>query len=270
MKKIIHMSDLHVGYRNFDERYRVLIDNLIFEKGDKASTYVIVITGDLVNNANKKESFKDVRKGIDGLRKAGFHDVLVVPGNHDYGTGNKGNKKFVKIFKDHFYDGDVEFPKKDIIQRVAFIGLDSMSAELSWKDELFAEGQIGQHQLEKLDEILREKDVRHCLKRVIYLHHHPFKWRPLHQLKDSKKLKKILMNAIADGITIDAVLFGHNHEGKPHHGKWGIHRCYDAGTATLKPRPKFVNWSPWFQIRSATRVIDLNQDPHFDYELHLL
>ncbi|MCD4781756.1 MAG: metallophosphoesterase [Candidatus Omnitrophica bacterium] len=270
MKKIIHMSDWHIGYRAFDKRMDVVIDNLIIEKGDRAGQYVIVITGDLVNNARQENCFQTVKRGLDQLDEAGFKHILVVPGNHDYGTGNKGSKKFVEIFQQTFFGREIDFPKKDIIDDVAFLGLDSMSAELNWYDDIFAEGEIGKHQLQVLEQLLHAKDVNKCRKRIIYLHHHPFKWRPFHQLKDSRKLKKILTQAMAGGISIDALLFGHNHQGHAHHGQWGIERCYDAGTATLKPRPSFVKWSPWFTISSSTRVMDLSQDPRQDYILNLL
>lgn len=271
MKRIIHMSDLHVGYEDFGERFCTIVDNLIFEKGDKASDYILVITGDLVDNAHHTDSYREVRSGLDTLKEAGFKHILLIPGNHDYGTGDHGNKKFVKLFQQTFYGDETGYPRKDIIDGIAFIGLDSMAEELNWYDELFAEGELGDHQLQHLNTMLKGDEVSSCKKRVIYLHHHPFKWRPLHQLKDANKLKDILVGAIDGGISIDAVLFGHNHEGNAHNGHWGIPRCYDAGTATLKPRPQYLNWCHWFQIKSSTRVINIEtEDVHLDYQLPLL
>lgn len=271
MKRIIHLSDLHVGYKDFDQRFKMIIDNLIFEKGDKSQEYVIVITGDLVDDANNLESSGKVKEGFAVLKKAGFEHILVVPGNHDYGTGDFGDKKFVKEFQHVFYGREISFPKKDIIDGIAFIGLDSMAEELNWHDRLWAEGELGARQIQLLAKMLEEEDVRACRKRVVYLHHHPFKWRPLHELKDSRKLKKILKSVIDKNISIDALFFGHNHQGKAHNGKWNIARCYDAGTATLKPRPDWVNWCPWFQIQSSIRVIDIEtDDERGDYVLPLL
>ena len=267
MKEIIHISDLHVGYKHFQDRFLSVINHLRGELAHAPSHYVIVITGDLVNDANKKGSYAEVRRDLDHLRDLGFHHVLVIPGNHDYGTGHKGSKKFVRLFQETFFGAEVEYPKVDIIDRIAFIGLDSMAAELEWYNDLWAQGQIGREQLGRLEQILHRDQIRSCVKRVIYLHHHPFKWRPLHQLRDSRKLKKVLTGAMAEGISIDALLFGHNHEGKAHNGTWGIARCYDGGTATLKPRPKYVDWAPWFQVRSSTRVIRLDQDPDADITL---
>jgi hypothetical protein len=81
-----------------------------------------------------------------------------------------------------------------------------------------------------------------------------------------------LLGVINDGISIDAILYGHNHAGKVHNGHWKIPRCYDAGTATMKPRPEWLDWLPWFEEKSAIRVIDLKrtEPPFNDYILSLL
>ena len=260
MKYILHMSDIHFGYGDLTCDYFDLIDEIIVQKQHQADDIIIVITGDIVDDANDLENYKQAKKGLDILRGAGFNNILLVPGNHDYGTGSNGNKKFVKIYKEIFFGSEVEFPKLDIIDDIALIGLDSMSSELHWYDHVWAEGELGKRQLLDLDKILRSEEVCSCKKRIIYLHHHPFKWRPLHQLKDSKKLKKILNSIIQDGISVDALLFGHNHQGHEHNGTWGIPRCYDAGTATLKSRPKCINNSRWFKVKSSTRFIDIEND----------
>jgi len=75
------------------------------------------------------------------------------------------------------------------------------------------------------------------------------------QLKDGDRLKSIIENRV------DMLLFGHYHKdsssaGKIYHGKWGIPRCYNAGSSTHK------NGNTGFQ-----RVIDLsNPDPRMDYD----
>ncbi|MDP8266799.1 MAG: metallophosphoesterase [Candidatus Aceula meridiana] len=266
MKKILHMSDLHIGYRNSKDKFLKIIDELPIDKKE-ASKYVVIITGDLVNNANKFGSYEEAKEGLAYLKKRGFHDVLIVPGNHDYGSGTKGHKKFVRKVQEAFYGKEIVFPTVDIISRMAFIGLDSMAQELNWYDALFSEGELGKRQLERLGEIFLKDRIRACTKRVVYLHHHPFQWRPLHQLKDSRKLKRVLKKAMESGVSIDALLFGHNHQGGSYNGRWDIPRCYDAGTTTLKARSKSISWAPWFNIRSSTRVIDLSRNPSHDYIL---
>jgi 3',5'-cyclic AMP phosphodiesterase CpdA len=264
MKKIIHMSDLHIGYKNLAERFNAVVDSLCAAIDNKTSDYVVVITGDLVNDATLSHGYEEAHKGCDRLRECGFKDILVVPGNHDYGTGNLGNKKFVQFFKETFFDRPVHYPKVDIIEDVAFIGLDSMAKEIEWYNKFWAQGRLGSAQLAALKAILESDAVRVCAKRVIYLHHHPFDWRPFHSLKDARALKKILDGAMTSGVSIDAILFGHNHEGNAHNGEWNIERAYDAGTATLKMRPVFMRWVKWFQVRSAIRIIDLEKSPDSD------
>jgi hypothetical protein len=72
-------------------------------------------------------------------------------GNHDYGTGSHGDKKFVKIFQQTFFGDELAYPKKDIIVNVAFFCLDSMAEELHWYDELWAQGELGSKQLSALN-----------------------------------------------------------------------------------------------------------------------
>ncbi len=266
MKKILHMSDLHVGHEDLADRFRRIADEIIERYQRQASEFVIVITGDLAHNANKLDSFRRVKQTLDFLKEAGFEHILTVPGNHDHGTGEMADEKFGKIFQEIFYGQRIEFPKLDIIDGVAFLGLNSMEEELQWYDRFWAEGELGSRQLRRLETLLLSQNVRNCQKRVVYLHHHPFKWRPFHELKDSKELKKVLVSVMNTGVSIDALLFGHNHQGKPHNGEWGISRCYDAGTATLKSRPKCLDWFHWYQIQASTRVIDLaNEDTSSDF-----
>ena len=272
MKSIIHLSDLHVGHEGCRERFFRLIDNLKSQRAAGAGHLVLVITGDLIEDANHPEDFQVVRRGLDDLRQAGFQDILVAPGNHDYGSGSRGDKKNVTVFRECFYADEHPFPRVDIIEEVAFIGLDSMAEELNWDDEIWAEGELGEPQLSRLESLLQQDEVRRCQKRVIYLHHHPFDYRPLHQLKDSKRLRAVLIRAVTAGIGIDAILYGHNHEGKSHNGEWGIPRCYDAGSATLKPFPFWARWlMPWYRCRSAIRQIHLDwEETGKDRVLHLL
>jgi 3',5'-cyclic AMP phosphodiesterase CpdA len=226
-----------------------IVTRIIFTKED-ASNYVIVHTGDVVEDATRGGSYEEALAHFNRLREAGFA-LLFVPGNHDYGTGSLGSGEYVGKFKKYFHGKkNVQYPIKTIIDDIAFLGLDSMAEEVNWYDRLFAEGELGKKQLARLLETLKEDDVKNSKYRVVYLHHHPFHPKPFHQLKDSKELGDILKKG-----NISALLFGHNHDGKIWSGKWGIPRVYDGGTSTGKegkPNPH--------------RVIDLSRDPAFDYD----
>lgn len=250
MKKIIHLSDLHIGHRGLSDRFGCIIQNLIFAK-EPASDYIVVITGDLVETATRPGNLKEARFHVETLEVAEFR-VLVVPGNHDYGTGTLGDKKHARSFNQVFFGSPiVEYPKLDIIDGMAFIGLDTMAEELDWHDRLFAEGELGEAQRQRLAAMLDSAPVEACDHRVVYMHHHPFDPVPFHQLRDSGELGQILMRH----GRIDVLLYGHNHAGKKRNGKWGIPRCYDGGTSTRK------NGAP-----GEHRVIDLSRDPRLDYD----
>lgn len=249
MKKIIHLSDLHVGHDNLSTKLGDIVTRMIFHK-TPASNYVVVISGDTVEDATRDGSYDEASAHLNRLKQAGF-SVLIVPGNHDYGTGSCGHSKYVKKFKRHFFGTtDIKYPKVDLIDNIAFIGLDSMAAEVNWYDFLWAEGQLGKKQLKRLGKILESEEVTNMKYTVVYLHHHPFDPKPFHHLKDSEKLGRKL-----EGHSVDALLFGHNHDGRVWSGHWGIKRVYDAGTSTGKDGKDSIH-----------RVIDLSQEPASDYD----
>jgi predicted MPP superfamily phosphohydrolase len=253
MKRIIHLSDIHVGHDDCGIKFRTLIDNITFLK-QPAKNYIILITGDIVDNANHSKYIDEAVEAIRSLEERGYR-VLVVPGNHDYGTGTIGNRKFVGLFKEKYYNTRKKsYPKLDIIDKIAFIGLDSTAEELHWLDRFLSEGELGKGQLSRLKKILKEPELINR-KKVVYLHHHPFDFKVGMQLKDSDELRSIIENKV------DMLLFGHYHvdpssAGKIYHGMWGIKRCYNAGSSTHK------NGNIGFQ-----RIIDLsNSDPRMDYD----
>jgi DNA repair exonuclease SbcCD nuclease subunit len=255
--KVIHLSDLHLGWKDKKtnqstiERFDRITKNLtvLFKPARK---HIIVITGDLVNNANKPNLYQIALTKINKLKNAGFH-VLVIPGNHDYGTGTSGNIKYVEKFKKTFYNNTmIEYPKIDIIGNILFLGLDSTAKELHWYDFFFANGELGTDQLNRLEKILNNHKYDKY-KKIVYLHHHPFHPRPGHELKDSKKLKNIIKGKI------DALLFGHNHNGYNLNNFWNIKRCYDGGSSTRKKNSQ-----------ASIRVIDMEKDAKYDYIIEIL
>lgn len=89
-RRIIHLSDLHIGLNNDtipEIQVRNIIDAIIRTYPQEKDSYeyprpIIVITGDLVDFYSPKNL--DIASNLlDQLRVAGF-TVLVVPGNHDY------------------------------------------------------------------------------------------------------------------------------------------------------------------------------------------
>jgi predicted MPP superfamily phosphohydrolase len=68
MKRIIHLSDLHVGHKECGARFQAIIDNIKFLK-QPASNYIVVITGDIVNNANHSEQTDEAVNAIEQLEE---------------------------------------------------------------------------------------------------------------------------------------------------------------------------------------------------------
>ncbi len=260
MKKIIHFSDLHIGYEDLEERFSLILMNMMFTK-QPPEDYIIVITGDLVNNAYENGAHQKAFSYVESLCKTGYR-VLVVPGNHDYGNGVCSDKKFVPLFKNiYFKNPDIIYPKLDIAGDqdgdLAFIGLDSMEEELNFFDRIGADGELGEAQLQRLDLMLSSPEVRNCLYRIVYLHHHPFETGFSHKLKDSEALGRLIMkyNQDKESPYVHALLYGHMHHGKKRNGAWNIPRCYDGGSTTKKQ-----------DAPGEHRVIDPGRDARWDYD----
>ncbi len=257
MLKILHLSDLHIGTENLGARFQNMVTELI--KLEKGENYVVVITGDIIDDYTIGGALEEAKEQIDRIKNAGFH-VLIAPGNHDcgdYRTIPVSSKEGMKKFKTVMYSNPSQkFPQFEVIEDIAFIGLDSMEGELEKQQGYWADGEIGKAQLKDLEKLLKEEKVTRCDKRVVYLHHHPFTtgpwyirwWRAIfHGLDDAKQLKKILKSS-----NIDALLFGHNHVGKAWNGKLGIKHVYDAGSSTGKGDKKVDN-------KKEHRLIDLSK-----------
>jgi 3',5'-cyclic AMP phosphodiesterase CpdA len=254
MKKIIHLSDIHIGYKDCEQKFDSIVNNIIslFSPDE----YLIVITGDTVNNANQEENLVKAKSFIKKLENKKFK-VLIIPGNHDYGTGYSARHEHVRKFKEvYFGNANLEYPKVDIDDGIVFIGIDTNEEELHWYDRFFADGEIGRDQLSRLEAIIND-GTNSTLKKVIYFHHHPIDSKPLRQLKDALKLKEII-----DG-KVNAMLFGHNHNKKIDsfrnlNGEWNIQRVYNAGSAT------HIGGTIGFH-----RVIDLLKPPATDCVIDL-
>lgn len=231
MIKILHASDLHLGWNgntNY-QRLKKMFEEII--ANNDVSEYVLVVTGDLIDDEDDdfefhyidgtiiKKSVQEVASDLISLFKGKVKDILIVPGNHDY-YGSKGNgikhcEACVKKFNKNIYGSETkEFPVLNIIDNTAFIGLNSAHPKFS------ATGKIGTKQRNKLKELLnKNEEVKSAKNVVVYLHHHPFKLKKWYQqeglfdiayegamqLLDSEELLEIIEGKV------DLVLFGHRH-----------------------------------------------------------
>lgn len=285
--KIIHFSDIHIGYKDkeylgkyslADNRFSLIIDNLYAKLKElnklKKKDYIIVITGDLVNQAGDSynegdyQNYRIIKNKLTELNKSGFKNILIIPGNHDYYKPYlHAQQKLVQVFKDNFWDFTQKpaltdnYPRLNIINKVAFIGLDSMSAESGPIKSWGAGGKLGKPQITRLIDLLNNNvNIRKCKYRVVYLHHNPFDTHYWHILEDAQEFKDLLTsyNNTHSNKKIDLLLFGHTHNSQKYHGNCGISRCYEAGTATRKECKSGVH-----------RLIDIeNPNKDIDLDLH--
>ena len=75
MKKIIHLSDLHIGFEDLSSRFDEITNNIIFAK-QPASEYIIVITGDIVDDATSPTYYEQAQGHIEKLRAAAIPGEL--------------------------------------------------------------------------------------------------------------------------------------------------------------------------------------------------
>lgn len=258
-RSIVHLSDLHLGAEHSDSRMITLIRNLCRRFPERPRP-VVLISGDLVNQPFGS-MYDRMERYLVQLRSEEF-PVLVVPGNHDYGMGFFNWPPCERAFRKKFLHSDTtSYPVLDIIDDIAFIGLDTSAAELHWFDFLGPNGEIGSAQMRRLSALLSDPRVVDTRHRVLYMHHHPNDsgsfmglkdWHPLHQLIDKPGL-------------FSAVLFGHRHLVVPE-GKAAsrplqhIPRVYDAGASLGKKG----------YPQGPHRLIDLDADPATDTDLRLL
>jgi len=223
--RIIHLSDLHIGYRDCGAKAARIVENIIAYENPVSN--IIVVTGDIADRGVDDNDLAAGLKHMVELRRNGF-TVMICPGNHDYGTGLVNSAKTARKFREMFLPQIKEFPQLDIVKDVAFIGLDSTADELHWYDRYFADGELGAEQLAGLEKIMNDPALKDKTK-VVYLHHHPIHFLPFHQLKDRNKLKNIIAGKV------DILLFGHLHFGGTYHNTWGIKVVIDGGSSTGKP-----------------------------------
>ena len=234
--KIIHLSDLHVDKSVDHNKGYLTILNYLKNSPDIKNDCVIVITGDLIDNAkvdfeNNTGKLQKIWNEINAL-KSKVAEIFVVPSNHDYGNKYIISEDYMRYFKTIIYGNDnIPFPRcSPAIGDYIFIGLDSNEAEIGVKRNESSEiylgtiGKIGESQRNELEKIITDKNNR-GKKFILYFHHDPISHRPVMFLEDRNDLKKIIKN------NISLLLCGHTHKFRKWNA-WGI-PIYNAGCSTF-------------------------------------
>lgn len=236
MQRFIHLSDLHIRwFKDAPENTALsfLVPQIVkrYEAGVKPT---VLITGDITDDGTEQQ-YKEAVRLLKPLQDNGFR-LLVVPGNHDYGTaGNvyleKSLERYEQIILRDFLRLDVPkdgefYPYVVESDDVVFIGVDSVVANLH-STVHYAAGEVGEPQRKVLRSILdRYTEVIQTKVIVTYFHHHPFDRRRVMQMDDAKEVMNIV-----SGRT-DFLCFGHDHVAESHHDKDRIDWILAAGKTT--------------------------------------
>jgi hypothetical protein len=268
--RLIHLSDFHYGVPELTQNFYRVMKQIDEKFGPKAGESVIIITGDLVDIAERIEDgdtlrfyqkeYAAVAASIDTLRQKGFL-VLLVDGNHDLKVkdtayqGKNANRKenYVKLdlkkeFCAAFYmpqeEPEKAFPLFDIIDGIAYIGIDVMDSGTEGLEPSFLERRyrlyyrndevafgIGSGQLDRLSGLIAEIESgkRACTGVVIYMHHID----PPRENADFRRFFERL--AALKKVPLIAILSGHTHRSSTPGAENGSSLpIFVAGTTTGK------------------------------------
>ena len=226
LTRILQISDLHIGEgEEVDKNFDLIVERII-DKGEnendwKGNKPLILITGDIVNDGEEVQ-FIHARNYLYRLINAGFK-LRLIPGNHDYGkNGNDANEKSFDLYKKYFsHFHEMEYPLCEPLNEPSspnghfLVGLNSMEI---FTASNFAEGRLGDSQINKVCEFLEtHKNRTQNQKMIVCLHHHPFilpddgLFRRIgehvgHRLEDGKDFMEGIKK-----LNVDMLLFGHEH-----------------------------------------------------------
>ncbi len=221
--RILHVSDLHIGRNrdgiieanNLDLMVKHILKRAENDWQEKENKPLIMLTGDIVNDGVASQ-FERATTYFNQLTDAGF-SLRIIPGNHDYGkNGNDANEESFNLFKDYFgHYHNMEYPLREPLNNHYLVGLNSMEV---FTASNFAEGRLGERQIEKACKFMEDNIERSPQqKMIVYLHHHPFLFpddglfRRIgehfgHRLEDGRNFMKRIKE-----LNVDMLLFGHEH-----------------------------------------------------------
>lgn len=218
MTTIVHISDLHTGYAQFEKEILLNTINEINEMKPSAT----IITGDLTDQGFYRE-FVEAKKYIDMIKTP----KIVVPGNHD--ARNIGDRIFEELIGKRYSTLEL---KEEAIK---IIGLDSSEPDLG-------HGKIGRLQRKFMEDEIKDAKER-GLFIIIALHHHiisiPNTGRERNILSDAGD---ILLTLLQNDVNL--VLSGHKHV--PH--AWKMNNTLFATAGTVSSMKLRGNTHPSYNV----------------------
>lgn len=190
-----------IAWRRKRRRHRAeVLAGLVADVRAQAPDHV-ALTGDLTNFSTPEE-FAAARLWLEGVGQA--DSVTVSPGNHDALVRDRGDDPFA-AWRDWLGDDAAEaFPKVRVRGPVALINLCSAVPTAPH----LAQGRLGEAQIRRLSEVLREQGEAGRFRLVLV--HHPIAPGAVSgrkALTDAEALREVLAREGAE-----LVLHGHAHE----------------------------------------------------------
>lgn len=236
---IIHITDTHLDSIDSFIRFNILIDLIIEEF--TPHNHVIVFTGDIVKCGLDKQLLKKAADIIKKLEMEGFK-VFCCPGNRDVGSDHQGIKSQLTFFNSLIRGREIISGPQISSFSVGhatynMIYLETMPLSETWNKSLALEGKFGQHQLKKTKLLFEKLDFKKDVANVIYFHHSLFGFDGEYRIHDADLFTNLIKR---NPHKIDAILFGHVHDGKCWHGKWGVPKIYGGGNSINPDADNFV------------------------------
>lgn len=261
--KIAHIADLHFT-TFFKENNLFQIEKILRYAIDSGCDH-IVITGDLTDNADKKD-FGILRNLFDELNLLDSKKLSIIIGNHDIFGGvqtaedvikfpgkcsrinyQRKIKEFYNYFPELFqeciyFDSKRIFPFAKTLDNYLLVGLNSIAKYSKITNPFASNGKINNRQIIEMQKIF-EQFVGY--KKIVLVHHHFNKiktsegsalnlWQNIEKQTMKLRKKKKLLN-IFKQYGVELVLHGHYHESSKYRRK-GI--FFSNAGASLKGNVK--------------------------------
>jgi 3',5'-cyclic AMP phosphodiesterase CpdA len=206
--QFIHLSDLHFHRRKNDNRS---ITNMLQFVAENYPAHYLLLTGDITDDGDTTQ-YERAAEALSIFKGR----IFICPGNHDFGAAGM----FYEQKRASFFDEKLSIPlaqqgsfagatrpvvnvARNSDEQALIIALDSNLETMTPFD--FACGEIGEQQLQALNEILGNYSSSGMTK-ILLFHHHPFmRHDPFMELKDAERLWATVY------LRIDVLLFGHKH-----------------------------------------------------------
>ncbi len=245
--KIAHIADLHFT-TFFKENNLSQIEKILRYAIDSGCDH-IVITGDLTDNADKKD-FRILRNLFGELDLLDSSKLSIIIGNHDIFGGvqtaedvikfpgkcsrinyQRKIKEFYNYFPELFqtcinFDEKRIFPFAKILDNYVLVGLNSIAKYSKITNPFASNGKINNRQIIEMQKIF-ERFADH--KKIVLVHHHFNKiktsegsalnlWQNIEKQTMKLRKKKKLLNIFRQ-FGVELVLHGHYHESSKYRRK---------------------------------------------------